>query len=81
MLRYPDFFKVGVAFAGNHDDRSEHTIVGESWRGMLRKDSTGTDNYEGDANYLLASNLRGHRSWCCSIDTRAGGFSRRASHM
>ena len=59
MLRYPDFFKVGVAFAGNHDDRSEHTIVGESWRGMLRTDSTGRDNYEGDANYLLAGNLRG----------------------
>ena len=59
MLRYPDFFKVGVAFAGNHDDRSEHTIVGESWRGMLHKDSTGKDNYEGDANYLLANNLRG----------------------
>lgn len=59
MFRYPDFFKVGVAFAGNHDDRSEHTIVGESWRGMLRKDSTGKDNYEGDANYLLVNNLRG----------------------
>ena len=59
MLRYPDFFKVGVAFAGNHDDRSEHTIVGESWRGMLQKDSTGKDNYEGDANYLLVNNLRG----------------------
>lgn len=59
MLRYPDFFKVGVAFAGNHDDRSEHTIVGESWRGMLRTDSSGKDNYEGDANYLLVNNLRG----------------------
>ena len=59
MLRYPDFFKVGVAFAGNHDDRSEHTIVGESWRGMLRRDSAGRDNYEGDANYLLVNNLRG----------------------
>lgn len=59
MLRHPDVFKVGVAFAGNHDDRSEHTIVGESWRGMLRRDSTGRDNYEGDANYLLAGNLRG----------------------
>jgi dipeptidyl aminopeptidase/acylaminoacyl peptidase len=59
MLRYPDFFKVGVAFAGNHDDRSEQTIVGESWRGMLKQDSTGKDNYEGDANYLLVNNLRG----------------------
>lgn len=59
MLRYPEFFKVGVAFAGNHDDRSEQTVVGESWRGTLRKDSTGKDNYEGDANYLLVNNLRG----------------------
>lgn len=59
MLRYPDFFKAGVAFAGNHDDRSEHIIVGESWRGLYREGPDGRDNYEGDANYLLAGNLRG----------------------
>lgn len=59
MLRYPDFFKAGVAFAGNHDDRSEHIIVGESWRGLYRKGDDGSDNYEGDANYLLAGNLKG----------------------
>jgi hypothetical protein len=59
MFRFPDFFKVGVSFAGNHDDRTEHIIVGESWRGLFRADSGGHDNYEGDANYLLAKNLNG----------------------
>ncbi|MGH7460192.1 MAG: DPP IV N-terminal domain-containing protein [Longimicrobiales bacterium] len=59
MLRYPDFFKAGVAFAGNHDDRSEQNVVGESWRGLYKRDANGRDNYEGDANYLLAGNLKG----------------------
>ena len=35
MLRYPDFFKVGVAEAGNHDNREYEDDWGEKWQGLL----------------------------------------------
>jgi dipeptidyl aminopeptidase/acylaminoacyl peptidase len=61
ILRYPDFFKVAVSQAGNHDNRSYFTFWGEKYTGLLKKDSaTGKDNFESQANYLLAGNLKGH---------------------
>jgi dipeptidyl aminopeptidase/acylaminoacyl peptidase len=60
ILRYPDFFKVAVSGAGNHDNRSYRFDWGEKYQGRYRRDSTrGTDNFESQANYLLAGNLKG----------------------
>jgi dipeptidyl aminopeptidase/acylaminoacyl peptidase len=58
MFRYPDFFKVGVSQAGNHDNRSYEDDWGERFQGLLER-RNGSDNYESQANQLLAGNLRG----------------------
>ncbi len=60
MLRYPDFYKVGVSMAGNHDNRSYSVEWGEKFQGLLVRDSlTGTDNYEAEANATYAKHLKG----------------------
>ena len=60
ILRYPDFFKVAVSSAGNHDNRSYRNTWAEKYQGLLEKDeATGKDNYENQVNYLLAENLKG----------------------
>ncbi|MSR01201.1 MAG: S9 family peptidase [Gemmatimonadetes bacterium] len=60
ILRYPDFFKVAVSGAGNHDNRSYRFDWGEKYQGRFKKDTlTGRDNFESQANYLLAGNLKG----------------------
>jgi dipeptidyl-peptidase 4 len=59
MFRYPDFFKVGVSEAGNHDNRVYEDDWGEKWQGLLvRKDDS--TNYDNQANELIAKNLKGH---------------------
>ncbi len=58
ILRYPDFFKVAVSGAGNHDNRSYSWSWGEKYQGLLKKDAEG-DNYRSQANHLLAANLKG----------------------
>jgi dipeptidyl aminopeptidase/acylaminoacyl peptidase len=60
ILRYPDFFKVAVSSAGNHDNRSYSFGWGEKYQGLLEKHEDGSDNYESQANHLLAKNLKGH---------------------
>jgi dipeptidyl-peptidase 4 len=59
MLRFPDFFHVGVAGAGNHDNRGYTYYWGEKWHGPLVHHPDGTDSYTNQANHLLAGNLRG----------------------
>lgn len=59
MLRYPDFFKVAVSRAGNHDNRSYDYTWGEKYQGLLVKTSDSTDNYDRQANWRLASRLKG----------------------
>lgn len=59
ILRYPDFFHVAVATAGNHDNRGYTYYWGEKWQGLLRKHEDGTDSYTNQANHLLAGNLKG----------------------
>lgn len=60
MFRFPDFFKVGVAGAGNHDNRSYNIYWAEKYQGeMLRDTLGGTDNFEEEANKTHAANLRG----------------------
>jgi len=59
ILRYPDFYKVAVSGAGNHDNRNYEDDWGEKWQGLLVKNSDGTTNYDNQANQLLAANLKG----------------------
>ncbi|MDZ7738005.1 MAG: DPP IV N-terminal domain-containing protein [Bacteroidales bacterium] len=59
ILRYPDFFKVAVSGAGNHDNRNYEDDWGEKWQGLLEKYPDGTSNYDNQANQLLAGNLKG----------------------
>ena len=59
MFRYPDFFKVGISEAGNHDNRVYEDDWGERYQGLLRRNPDGTDNYSAEANQILAKNLKG----------------------
>ncbi len=60
LLRYPDFFKVAVSGAGNHDNRGYLFAWAERYQGLLVRDSVrGGDNYDSQANQNLAANLEG----------------------
>jgi dipeptidyl-peptidase 4 len=59
MFRYPDFFKVGVSEAGNHDNRNYEDDWAEKWQGLLQANPDGTTNYDNQANQLVARNLKG----------------------
>lgn len=59
MFRYPDFFKVGIAQAGNHDNRNYEDDWGEKWQGPLKTNADGSTSYDNQANQLLAGNLKG----------------------
>lgn len=59
ILRYPDFFKVAVSGAGNHDNRNYEDDWGEKWQGLLTTNPDGTTNYDNQANQLVVENLKG----------------------
>lgn len=59
MFRFPDFFKVGVSQAGNHDNRVYEDDWAEKWQGLLTKNADGTSNYDDQANQNHARNLKG----------------------
>jgi len=75
ILRYPDFYKVAVSGAGNHDNRNYEDDWGEKWQGLLVNNPVPAEgeaqrvdleiqkapatNYDNQANQLLASNLKG----------------------
>lgn len=59
MFRYPDFFKVGVSQAGNHDNRVYEDDWGERYQGLLARLPNGSDNYAAEANQAFAQNLKG----------------------
>ncbi|MFI5451640.1 DPP IV N-terminal domain-containing protein [Pedobacter sp. UC225_61] len=54
MFRYPDFFKVGIAESGNHDNRNYEDDWGERYNGLVEN-----SNYEAQANQNYAKNLKG----------------------
>jgi dipeptidyl aminopeptidase/acylaminoacyl peptidase len=58
MFRHPEFFKVGISESGNHDNRNYEDDWGERFQGLLRRANSG-DNYDSQANQLIAANLRG----------------------
>ena len=59
ILRFPDFYKVAVSQAGNHDNRIYEDDWGEKWQGLLVKNADGTTSYDSQANQLVADNLKG----------------------
>ncbi|MEX2528182.1 MAG: DPP IV N-terminal domain-containing protein [Gemmatimonadota bacterium] len=59
LFRYPDFFKVAVSGAGNHDNRGYTYYWGERYQGLLEDFDDGTDSYTSQANHLFAGELRG----------------------
>ena len=58
MFTYPDFFKVGIAESGNHDNRNYEDDWGERYQGLLERTGD-TDNYAAEANQVHAANLKG----------------------
>jgi dipeptidyl aminopeptidase/acylaminoacyl peptidase len=60
MFRFPDFFKVGVSQAGNHDNRGYEDDWAEKWQGLLERKPDGSSNYDDQANQNHARNLKGH---------------------
>ncbi|MCJ8318221.1 MAG: S9 family peptidase [Colwellia sp.] len=59
ILTYPEFYKVAVSGAGNHDNRTYADSWGEKWQGLLVTNEDGTTNYDNQANQLLVENLTG----------------------
>ncbi|HEX2918099.1 MAG TPA: DPP IV N-terminal domain-containing protein, partial [Edaphobacter sp.] len=60
MFNYPDFFKVGIAESGNHDQRDYEDDWAEKWAGLEVVNPDGTSNYDSQANQNIAKNLKGH---------------------
>ncbi len=60
MLRYPDFFEVGIAESGNNDNREYEDDWGERYQGLLVTNPDGSTNYDNQANEDFAKNLKGH---------------------
>lgn len=54
MFRYPDFFKVGIAESGNHDNRNYEDDWGERYNGLAEN-----VDYGKQANQNYAKNLKG----------------------
>lgn len=54
MFNYPDFFKVGIAESGNHDNRNYESAWGDRFDGPISN-----SEYEAQANETNAQNLKG----------------------
>lgn len=55
LFAYPDFYKVGVATAGNHDHRSA-----KAWWPELYMGYPAGEEYDQQSNYTMAKNLKGN---------------------
>jgi len=60
LFRFPDFFKVGWAESGNHENRNYEDDWAEKWQGLLVTHPDGSTNYDNQANENEAKNLKGH---------------------
>ncbi|WP_405608222.1 DPP IV N-terminal domain-containing protein [Polaribacter sp. Asnod1-A03] len=64
VFAYPYFYDVAVSGSGNHDNRNYEADWGEKWQGLLIDGNLegkvdGTTNYDGQANQLVAKDLKG----------------------
>jgi dipeptidyl-peptidase-4 len=60
MFHFPDFFKVGWAESGNHDNRDYEDDWDERWAGLEVIGPDGKSNYDAHANQNYAKDLKGH---------------------
>ena len=58
MFKFTDFFDVGIAESGNHDNRVYEDDWGERYQGLLEKNGS-SDNYTAESNATYAKNLKG----------------------
>lgn len=58
MFRHADFFDVGIAESGNHDNRNYEDDWGERYQGLLVRNGP-SDNYADEANQTHAAKLKG----------------------
>jgi dipeptidyl aminopeptidase/acylaminoacyl peptidase len=58
MFNAPDFFKVGIAESGNHDNRVYEDDWGERYQG-LQATAADSAGYAAEANQTHAANLKG----------------------
>lgn len=59
ILKYPEFYKVAVSGAGNHDNRNYADAWGEKWQALLKTNEDGSTNYDNQANQLVVDGLKG----------------------
>lgn len=59
MFKYPEFYKVGIAESGNHDNRNYEDDWGERYIGLMGENPDSTSAYIYDANAQYAKNLQG----------------------
>jgi dipeptidyl-peptidase 4 len=59
ILSYPEFFKVAVSSAGNHDNRSYDFTWGEKYQGLMKKLNDSTDSFDSQSNWRKVKSLRG----------------------
>jgi hypothetical protein len=45
VFRYPDFFKVGISEAGNHDQPRYEVTGANGIKGLLERQASGATNY------------------------------------
>jgi dipeptidyl-peptidase-4 len=60
MFHFPEFFKVGWAESGNHDNRDYEDDWDERWAGLEVIGPDGKSNYDAHANQNYAKDLKGH---------------------
>jgi len=60
MFHFPEFFKVGWAESGNHDQREYEDDWDERWAGLEVIAPDGKSNYDVQANQAYAKDLKGH---------------------
>ena len=76
MFHYPDFFKVGIAESGNHDNREYEDDWAEKWQGLLEKTPDGKTNYDSQANQNFAKDLKGHLMLAhCTMDNNVPPYN------
>lgn len=59
MFDFADFYKVGIAESGNHDNRNYEDDYYEKYLGLLETKHDSTTNYDAQANQTMAKNLKG----------------------
>ena len=59
MFHHPEFFKVGIAESGNHDNRVYEDDWAEKWMGLLENRGDDFTNYDSQANQNFVQGLKG----------------------